>query len=89
MKRSEQPGSGQAELQVAREGREHDPVGDACDADVQADREHRDGQQKNAILACEKHATSPFEGRSSPTVCRTATMKPWAMATTALVRNQR
>ena len=45
VKRSEQPGGGQAELQVAREGREHDPVGDACDADVQADREHRDGQQ--------------------------------------------
>ena len=45
VKRSEQPGGGQAELQVARESREHDPVGDACDADIQADREHRDGQQ--------------------------------------------
>jgi len=45
VKRYEQPGGGQAELQVARESREHDPVGDACDADIQADREHRDGQQ--------------------------------------------
>jgi hypothetical protein len=44
VKRSEQPGGGQAELQVAREGRQHDPVGDASDADIQADREHRDGQ---------------------------------------------
>jgi hypothetical protein len=32
-------------LQVARESREHDPVSDACDADIQSDREHRDGQQ--------------------------------------------
>jgi hypothetical protein len=45
VKRSEQPGGGQAKLQVAREGREHDPVSDARNADVQADREHRDGQQ--------------------------------------------
>jgi len=32
-------------LQVAREGWEGDPVGNACDADVQADRKHRDSQQ--------------------------------------------
>jgi hypothetical protein len=45
VKRSKQSGGGQAQLQVAREGREHDPVGDASDADVQADRKHRDSQQ--------------------------------------------
>ena len=45
VKGSEQPGGSQAKLQVAREGRERDPVGDAGDADVQADRERRDGQQ--------------------------------------------
>lgn len=45
VKRSEQSGGGQAELQVAREGREYHSVGDASDANIKADRKHRDGQQ--------------------------------------------
>jgi len=45
VKRSEQPGGGQAKLQIARDDREHDPIGDTRDADVQTDRKHRDGKQ--------------------------------------------
>jgi len=70
MKRSEQPDGGQAELQVACERRQHDSVGDACDADAQADREHRNGQQHergipdfravrvHGLVACEEIATT-------------------------------
>ena len=50
VKRSDQPGGSHAELQVAREGREHDPIGDACDADVQADREHAMASRTNEEL---------------------------------------
>ena len=45
MQRSERASRGQAEVEIARESRKRDPVGDARDADVQADRQHRDGQQ--------------------------------------------
>ncbi len=45
VKGSEQPGGSQAKLQVAREGRERDPIGDARNADIRTNCERRDGQQ--------------------------------------------
>ncbi len=41
VKASEQPGGSQAKLQVAREGRERDPIGDARNANIQTNCESR------------------------------------------------
>ena len=41
VKGSEQPGGSQAKLQVAREGRERDPIGDARNANIQTNCESR------------------------------------------------
>jgi len=58
VKRSEQPGGGQAELQLAREGREHN---------VQADHEHRDSEQDDRGIPRSSadcvHCLSAFEAK--------------------------